>query len=315
MNTGINTVPNNKLLKNKGTLLKDIWRAARPLSLTLALYSTTIGMVIAYQEGKLFIGELAFDIWLIFLVTVAGVAVQTATNFINDYFECEIEYVSHSSQGEKTHYFLGKKRSSFDILIFILGISCFAITGIIGIYLTYLTTTKLLVIGIIGLIGGYSYTGEPIVYKKKGLGTPLSFLLVGPLMVYGSYLVFTEQFSWSPIILGMPVGLMIPMMMLSNEIRDYERDKEWGIRTMTVRLGYKTGKYLYLGLLIASYVLILLYVLLGWMPLAALLTFVTIPLAVKAFKNVSKSRKEGVPITNKLHLSFGLITILALLFG
>ncbi|MFP4017545.1 MAG: prenyltransferase, partial [Halanaerobiales bacterium] len=105
------------------------------------------------------------------------------------------------------------------------------------------------------------------------------------------------------------------MMMLSNEIRDYKRDKEWGIKTLTVRLGYRTGKYLYLGLLIGSYTLTLLYVILGWMPLAALLTFITIPLAVKAYRNVSSFRKEGVPITNKLHLSFGLITILALLFG
>ncbi|MFP4017283.1 MAG: hypothetical protein ACLFUI_09650, partial [Halanaerobiales bacterium] len=92
MNTGTNTEFNNNLWNNKSTLIKDIWRASRPLSLTLALYSTTIGMVIAYLEGELFSGNLNYDIWLIFLVTVAGVAVQTATNFINDYFECEIEY-------------------------------------------------------------------------------------------------------------------------------------------------------------------------------------------------------------------------------
>lgn len=314
MNTS-NLKLNNKFIKNKSSLSKDIWRASRPLSLTLALYSTTLGIVIAHLEGNLFSGNLSRDLWLIFLVTIAGLAVQTATNFINDYFECEIKYVSYRSQGKKRYNFLGQKRSSFDILIFILGISCFVITGIIGLYLTHLTTTRLVIVGILGMIGGYSYTGEPIVYKKRGLGTPLSFLLMGPLMVYGSYLVFAEQFSWNPIILGMPVSLMIPMLMLSNEIRDYKRDQDWNIKTLTVRLGYKTGKYLYLILLISSYGLTLLYIILGMVPLAALLTFITIPLAVKSYKTISHSKKNGVPITNKLHLSFGIITILTMIFA
>ncbi|MFW6288001.1 MAG: prenyltransferase, partial [bacterium] len=165
MNTNLNL--NNKSIANKNSLLKDIWRASRPLSLTLALYSTTLGIVIAHWEGKLLSGNLSYDLWLIFLVTIAGLAVQTATNFINDYFECEIKYVSYRSQGEKRYQFLGQKRAAFDILIFMLGIACFLITGIIGLYLTYLTTTRLLLIGVLGIIGGYSYTGEPIVYKKR----------------------------------------------------------------------------------------------------------------------------------------------------
>ncbi|MFW5981347.1 MAG: prenyltransferase, partial [bacterium] len=306
---------NNIFIDNKKSLLKDIWRASRPLSLTLALYSTTLGIVIAYQKGHLFSGNLSRDIWIIFLVTIAGLAVQTATNFINDFFECEIKYVSYRSQGEKRYDFLGQKRSAFDILIFMLGIGCFLFTGIIGLYLSYLTTSRLLIIGALGLIGGYAYTGEPIVYKKRGLGTPLSFLLMGPLMVYGSYLVFAQDFSWTPIIQGMPVSLMIPMLMLSNEIRDHKRDKSWGIKTLTVRFGYKFGKNLYLGLLITSYALTFLYVIVGIFPLAALLTFITIPMAVKSYKTVTDTKKSGVPITNKLHLSFGLITILALIFG
>ncbi len=313
MNTS-NLQIDNDLINNIPSLLKDIWRASRPLSLTLALYSTTLGIVIAHLEGNLFSGNLSRDLCLIFLVTIAGLAVQTATNFINDYFECEIKYVSYRSQGKKRHSFLGQKRSSFDILIFILGIACFAITGIIGLYLVHLTTTRLVIIGFLGMIGGYSYTGEPIVYKKRGLGMPLSFLLMGPLMVYGSYLVFAEQFSWSPIILGMPVSLMIPMLMLSNEIRDYKRDQEWNIKTLTVRLGYKIGKSLYLLLLITSYALILLYVILGMIPISTLLTFLTIPLAIKSYKTVSHAKKNGVPITNKLHLSFGIITILTMIF-
>lgn len=291
--------------------IKDIWIASRPLSLTLALYSTTLGIVIAYNEGYLFKSEfIVIDIWKIFLVTIAGLLIQTATNFINDFFECEYKY---REQSDIKYNFLGKQRTKFDILIFLLGIGCFLITMGIGLYIMLISTPKLIIIGLIGVIGGYSYTGEPIVYKKRGLGTPLSFILMGPLMVLGSYLVFSKNFSLNPIIIGLPVSLMIPLLMMSNEIRDYKRDKSLGINTLTVRMGYKFGKILFITLLVLSYSLTTLYVLLNILPIWTLFIYLTIPLAIKSYKNVSVSKKEGVPITNKLHLIFGLITIISLI--
>lgn len=293
-------------------LLKEVWKASRPLSLTLALYSTTLGMAIAHLESKLFSENLTFDLKLIFLVTLAGLFVQTGTNFINDYFECEYKNL-HFVDGQK-YKFLGKKRHAFDILIFLLGILSFLITALMGLYLISITTTKLFLIGILGLIGGYAYTGEPIVYKKRGLGTPLSFILMGPLMVLGSYLVFSNYYSWRPIVLGLPISLLIPVLMLSNELRDYKRDSKLKIKTMTVRIGFEKAKLIYLILLISAYSLTILFVILNLYPLSSLLTLITIPLAYKAYQNVAQAEKIGVPITNKLHLSFGLIQLLSFLF-
>lgn len=296
---------------NKIKFLKEIWKASRPLSLTLALYSTTLGMAVARLEGKLFSGNLAFDLKLIFLVTLAGLIVQTGTNFINDYFECEYKNL-HFADAKK-YKFLGKKRSSFDILIFMLGILSFLITALLGLYIISITTLKLLLIGLIGIIGGYAYTGEPIVYKKRGLGTPLSFILMGPLMVMGTHLAFTQHYSWRPVILGLPISLLIPVLMLSNELRDFERDSSLDIKTLTVRIGFKKAKLLYLSLLCSSYLLTLIFVILNLYPTASLLSFITLPLAVKAYQNVAEAQKKGVPVTNQLHLSFGLLQLLALL--
>ncbi|HKL11979.1 MAG TPA: prenyltransferase [Halanaerobiales bacterium] len=290
-------------------ILKEIWIASRPLSLSLALYSTTLGIVIANRELDIMLNH--NNILLIFLVTLAGLIVQTGTNFINDYFECEYKNLHFTG---KKYNFLGQKRTWFDILIFCLGITCFLITGLLGLILIYLSTKKLIIIGIIGIIGGYSYTGEPIVYKKRGLGTPFSFVLMGPLMVLGSFLVFTEYFSVRPILLGLPVSLLIPVLMLSNELRDYKRDKGLNIKTLTVRIGFKKGKLLYLTLIILSYLLTIIFVINGDFPVYSLFTFLTIPLTVKAYKNVSEAKNTGVPITNQLHLSFGLIQIITLLF-
>lgn len=298
---------------NKIKFIKEIWKASRPLSLTLAFYSTTLGMAVAHLEGNLFSGNLAFDLKLILLVTAAGLFVQTGTNFINDYFECEYKNL-HFKEGKK-YNFLGKKRKGFDILIFLLGMLSFLITALLGLYIISITTRKLILIGFLGIIGGYAYTGEPIVYKKRGLGTPLSFVLMGPLMVMGTHLAFSQQYSWRPIILGLPISLLIPVLMLSNELRDFNRDKSLGIKTLTVRIGFKKGKLLYLSLLSASYLLTIFFVILNLYPAAALLTLMTLPLAFKAYQQVAEAEKKGVPVTNQLHLTFGLIQLLALFFA
>ncbi|MFZ5353082.1 MAG: prenyltransferase [Bacillota bacterium] len=295
------------------TILKDTWTASRPLSLTLAIYSTTLGISIAHLEGKLFAAgssSLRIDILKIALVTAAGILVQTGTNLINDYFECGLKFKDFKG---KKYKFLGKMRTDFDIYIFMLGMACFGATALIGLILVYLSTPKLIAVGIIGIIGGYSYTGEPIVYKRLGLGAILSFVLMGPLMVFGSYLVLAESFSWSPILLGLPVSLMIPLLMFSNELRDYQRDKDMKIRTLTVRLGFVNGKRIFLILLCSPYFLTLIFIFYRFIPLSALLVFVTLPLAIKSYRNAATAKKEGVPITNKLHLSFGLIYISSML--
>ena len=112
----------------KSKLLKEIWIASRPLSLSLAIYSTSLGIIIAYNEINFHLNK--DNIILITLVTIAGLFIQTGTNFINDYFECE--YKKLHFKGKK-YYFLGKKRNWFDILIFILGITSFIITGLLGV--------------------------------------------------------------------------------------------------------------------------------------------------------------------------------------
>jgi len=288
----------------------DVFIATRPLSLTLALYSTTLGVVIAYREGYLFNNNsIGMDILKILLVTIAGLFIQTGTNLINDYFECEYKY---REQSIRKYKFLGKMRTKFDIFIFILGIICFIVSGLIGLYLVYITSTKLLIIGIIGTIGGYSYTGQPIVYKKRGLGTPLSFLLMGPLMVYGSYIVFSETFTWEPLLLSLPVSLLIPVLMLSNEIRDYERDKSLGIKTLTVRLGYSFGRGLYISLLVLSYFLVILFIIFKLIPTMTLIVYMTIPMAIKSYRLVAVGKRALIPQTNKLHLTFGLLFIICL---
>lgn len=292
--------------------MKDSWIALRPLSLTLAVGSTTLGIVGAYKDGLLFKDNPILDIVKIILITLAGIFAQAGANLVNDYFEGSFRYYRPS--GRKVR-FLGVERTYFDIYVFLWALACLGAACLIGLYLIYITNIQMLIIGLIGVIGSYAYTGEPFVYKRHGLGVPLSFILMGPLMVYGSYFPFALHFSWYPIILALPASFLIPAMMISNEMRDFSRDTKLSLGTLSVRIGAKASRFMYRFLVFGAYILVLLYVITGIYPLASLLLFLTFPTALKAHHCVSEFKSLGIPYTNTLHWQFTLLTILVLIFG
>jgi hypothetical protein len=93
------------------------------------------------------------------------------------------------------------------------------------------------VLGILGLVGGYGYTAPPLRYKYRALGVPLVFLLMGPLMVVGSYFAVTGAWSVEALILSVPVGLLVAAILHGNEWRDIGEDTRAGIVTLSSRLG------------------------------------------------------------------------------
>lgn len=296
---------------SKKKIVQDLWIALRPLSLTLAVSSTTLGILMAWRSGVMIQDGAALTWARIVMVTIGGMLVQACANLVNDFYEGSFKY---HRPGEKTYRFLKYDRTAFDLAVFGFSMLCLAATGLIGLVLMTLSAPSLVFIGLAGMVGAYAYTGEPFVYKKRGLGAVLSFVLMGPLMVLGAYVAVSGEYSWMPVVLAMPASLMIPLLMMSNEIRDFERDGDLGIRTLTVMLGIRAGKGIYLGLLALAYGMTLILVMLGWLPVPSLVVFTTLPLAVKSYKKVSLPKTSGIRITNLLHIAFNgiMIAVLAL---
>lgn len=290
-------------------ILKDLWIAFRPLSLTLALSSTTIGILFAAREGAISFEKGTYDGLYIILVTLAGMLILSCANLINDFYEGTFKYYRPN---ERTYRFLGYDRTMFDLLVFFTSLMCLGLSGLIGLFIMFSRNMNLFWIGLIGMIGSYAYTGEPFVYKRHGLGTILSFILVGPLMIQGAYMVFQPTMNVTPILLSIPASLMLPLMMLSNEIRDFETDKNKGIKTATVMFGIQKGYQAYRWIAIISYLLTIFYVFMGWLPIASLCVLLTIPLSLKAYRTVAEEY-SGIRITNMLHIAFNTLFIISLM--
>ncbi|MDC7250057.1 MAG: prenyltransferase [Sphaerochaetaceae bacterium] len=299
-------------MKQIKSFIKNYWIALRVFSLTLAFASTAFGILAAYINGY-FQGEsTAYMVFLVTIILIAGLASQAGANLINDFFEGSFKY---TPQGTKTMRFLKMERSYFDVFVFMSGIGVLLLCCAIGLYLIYRTDMWMLVIGLIGVIGSYAYTGEPFVYKRRGLGVPLSFILMGPLMSLGSYYAIAGSFSFTPILLNLPTSFLIPALMISNEMRDFLRDQKFAMGTMTVRIGDELSKFIFTSLMCGVYILTIIYIIVGLFPVYSIVSFVTLPYAIRAINNVRNYKNLGIQNTTKVHLYYSLIIMICLIIS
>lgn len=272
------------------------WRAIRPFSFSVALIVCLTGIVIAYRDG-------ITNIPLSLLILSAGLLLQAGVNLINDYADL--------SQPELSPASIRQIKANFNY-----GLISFLLAAIIGFFLIIHSGPLLLVLTAIGVVGALGYTLEPINYKRRGLAVLLVFWLMGVLMVVGSYYALSSEITADLFLLSVPVSLFTSLLLLSNEIRDFEDDCANGINTLTVRLGYPTAVVLYRSLVVSVYLACLLLYLFNLLP-GALWVLLSLPVLLLPLGRLEKTgadRSRLPPETGRSFLCFGLCYCLALLF-
>ncbi|MGI9282271.1 MAG: prenyltransferase [Endozoicomonas sp.] len=213
-------------------------RALRPFSFSVALITCGLGIAVAFSRGEGDVGRAV-------AVMIAGLLLQAASNLANDHADL---HFWNGRTGLLAEQVIQQIRRNF----YIAGL--FALVAIvIGLWLVWLTGWPLFLLGLFGVIAGYFYTGEPIVYKHRGLGVPAVFLLTGVLMVSGAYYAVSGIWSNELLWISIPVSLLTAALLVSNEVRDYLDDRSSSIRTLTVRIGYDMSRALYVVLLLLVY--------------------------------------------------------------
>lgn len=286
-----------------------IWiRAVRPFSFTGSLIPVILGSVLAFTEDK-------FNIGYFFLSAIAIILLHAGVNLLSDHddFVRKVDTKdSYGSSGILIENLLKLKDISK------VG-KCLLVIGVlIGLFLAYKKGLVVLLIGLIGALGGYSYTGRPLSLKYRGLGAPLVFLLFGPLMVIGSYYVQTQTVTFSALWVSIPVGLLTTAILHVNDIRDIVYDKKAGIKTLSILIGKNKSKKIYYGLIIFSYLSVLVMSLYNIVPYWSLICFVTAPSALKDIKKLYSSESESDIIaldkeTAQLQGQLGVLLIVSIL--
>lgn len=270
--------------------IKTWLKAARIPFSTATVIPVTLGSIIAWYDTDRFI-------WMRFFLAMLGALfIHIGTNLANDYFD-------HLSGCDKANPnptpFSGGSRVIQEGLIspkeiLHVSLASFILGGAIGLYLNYLCGGKaILILGIIGIFLGFFYTAKPFRIGYGSFGELAVGIGFGPLMVLGAYYVQAQNLPFKVFVISIPVGLLIALVLFINEFPDYQADKSVGKRTLVVILGKKKAVILYQILLAAVYLAIIALVIFKFLPVASLITFLGLPLALKAFA-VSKKNYDNI---------------------
>ena len=283
-----------------------------------------LGSVIAYQVAHVF--NLA-----IFALTIVGASlIHIATNMFNDYFDFKSGNdlaVKHQNPfaGGGRILTAGLVKPRTHLLV---STACLVLGCIIGLYLiAALSLPYLLVLGLIGVISSYFYVGPPFRFAYRGIGEIVVGFNFGPIMTLGAYYVQTGALAWQPVIVSIPAGLLIAAVLWINEFPDMEADNAVGKKTLVLRLGYSRSIGVYIGMVVAAYMLLVAYAALSLFSLvpitslASLIALLSLPFAWRAIKILRANYKDPHAIipananTIFLHLFFGILAILGFTLG
>ena len=142
------------------------------------------------------------------------------------------------------------------------------------------------------------------------------FLFFGVVATVGSRYVHDMAAPLDAWLLSVPVGLLASALLVVNNLRDIDTDRDSGKRTLAVIIGQESTRWLYAGLVYGAYVSIAVFAAAGWTPIATLLALALLPVATGPVRLV-RSNSDGPTLVRALVLNGRLLlwTGLALAVG
>ncbi len=297
--------------------IKLWWRAGRPFSFTVSVVPPILAAVIAINENP----GLKIK-WFYLILTVLGCWIAHAgSNIFSDYFDFKKRVDrtgTYGSSGVLVEGLLTPKSAFIGSLV------AFIVASSIGLFfiLALPHGSELIWLIALGAFMGFFYTASPFVIKYRALGDIAVFLAFGPAMALGAYFVQAGHYSLTPILYSLPIALLVDAVLHSNNLRDIKNDSVVEIKTFAMVLGEQGAKYMYYTLLIGAYVLIPILIAFANLTWISLITFISLPIAIKLIKIVRN--KSQIPEsefavidagTAKFHSAFSILFIAALLIS
>jgi len=229
------------------------WLIATRSAVTIAtLYTGVIGGLLAWRDG-----HFSLLPWLI--VTFGLFFAHGAQNLLNDYtdFRRGVDLPPYFRTQYSVHPLAQRFWTPRRQLLW------FAVSGALavlaGVFALFYTNFSPAVIGLFafGAVVLLLYTWP---LKSMALGELLIFLIWGPVMVAGVYVVLGRGWTagaWNAALAGVPFGLLIASINIGKHIDKLSDDAGKGIHTLPVVIGERAARYLNIVVFILMYGFIL----------------------------------------------------------
>ena len=293
--------------------------AARPQTLPAGGAPVLIGVALAVADG-------VFAPLPAVAALVGALLIQIGTNFANDYYDA-VNGADTADREGFTRVTAGGLIEPERVKLAMIG--SYGLAVIVGLYLVGIGGVPILAVGLSSIFAGILYTGGPYPYGYYGLGDLFVFVYFGLVAVTGTYYVqavTTASAGLFPLGLpagtvtaatalgGVAAGALATCVLVINNIRDLETDREADKRTLAVKYGYRFSRIEFCALLAAAYVVPPLLWLGFDYHVAVVLPLLSAPLAARV-ASVVLEKTDGDSLNPALEQTGQLLALYAILFA
>jgi len=225
----------------------NIWfQGARPKTLGAAVAPVLVGSSIAYYEKS-------FSLTIFLLALVVSVSIQIAVNYANDYSD-GIKGTDDQRVGPIR---LVGQRLASPQAVKTAAMLFFLVAALSGLFITILSKQWwFLLLGLSAFIAAWTYTGGPKPYGYAGLGEVFVFIYFGLVAVIGTTYAQTLYVKPYFFLYAISIGLFASAILVANNLRDREKDKQNNKNTLAVKLGDQKTRSLYVLFMVLPFILI-----------------------------------------------------------
>lgn len=291
------------------TGFKKYFMLTRPHTLTASFVPVFIG-----TASVMLFGDIRWTMF--FLMLIATLLIQSATNMFNEYYDFKRGLDSHESVGIAGAIV---RNGMSPKLVLTIAILFYSIAAILGIIITINSSFWILVVGAISMAIGYLYTGGPVPISWTPFGEIFAGFFMGTVIIMITFYIHTGTLHVFPLLMSIPSAITIGLLNMANNIRDRKKDKESGRKTFVILVGKP------FAVATAGMLLLLSYVFLVYMAFFTNMgsVFLLIPLlsAPLALKTIMLMKKGNTPVElipamasmGKLNTIMGLLLTIGLI--
>jgi 1,4-dihydroxy-2-naphthoate polyprenyltransferase len=271
---------NNKLLCLWQEIVLSVWlRAIRIRFLLASVIAVSNGLAIAYWKYGI------IDPVYAVLTYIGVVFLHASVDLLNDYWDHKRGI---DSSTKRTKFSGGTGVLPENLLtprtVYIAGIIFLILGASIGAYFVAIRGITIAVILSFAVVAIYFYSTRIV---NAGLGE-LFVAIKGAMIVLGTLYVQNAVLEPAALYVGAIVGILSATVLFINSFPDYEADRSKGRHTLVIILGRKTGSSIFPIFIITAYALIVGGIFLGFTKIYSLVSFASIPVAIKSILSLRK---------------------------
>ena len=265
----------------KNSLLAWLY-AARPKTLSGAAVPVMIGVALAWADAREYYEPGTFSYVAAVLCLLFALIMQVDANFVNDF----VDFVRGNDDRAMR---LGPERAcaqgwvSTDAMKHaIAATTCMAC--VVGLPLVVYGGMEMVLVGVACVVACFLYTTH---FSYMGLGDVLVVLFFGVVPVCVTYYVQLHVVTLQTVSASIACGLVIDALLLVNNFRDRDNDRQVGKQTLVVRIGERAALVLYLLVGVVPCLLGVVFALNGrW--LAFVLPLLYLPFHIKTYLDIRR---------------------------